>query len=524
MRNRPNLSMPRSAYGGGDVAFWLPDASPTSRVAYRGAPQTIAVMRKGAIRAQGDFATRQLAESICEGIDSKDYTSEYLALLYFLIQHTRYMRDPRTVELVRDPSVLSKQMMAGHTPSIDCLPADTLLLKKGHELVKLDALKPGDEIWGYDRWSKVEATWYKGIRPVDAIKMNNGSTFFATSNHLVYIERCKLHPEKVGSASACELYADNGCHEWERVRIPVKDLVPGMRLVHPDRIPFGDEEQDPDRAYVEGLYISDGWHLKTSFCISGKDGFPKEAQKLEVKSICDRLGIKTTWHQKFINVLDRDWNLRMQLMGGHAPEKHALSINLTEGPAAALLRGIMADSGANTHGTGRTFTSTSHLLSVQTRLIHKMLAVNCGEAFVSNHGGLGKNPVWRLYIRGRGERTEKALRVKSIEREVAEVPVYDLTTDDHYVYLPHADVTVSNCDDGAMWLGTAVLSVGGMATFETVAFSDMFYDGRRQYSHVLTTALEPRTRQKIILDFVAAEKTPEMLRRVKAAETWPIAA
>lgn len=191
--------MPRSAYGGGDVAFWLPDAQPTSRVAYRGAPQTIAVMRKGAIRAQSDFATRQLAESICEGIDSKDYTSEYLALLYFLIQHTRYMRDPRTVELVRDPSVLSKQMMAGHTPSIDC-------------------------------------------------------------------------------------------------------------------------------------------------------------------------------------------------------------------------------------------------------------------------------------------------------------------------------------DDGAMWLGTAVLAVGGMACFETVAFSDMFYDGRRQYSHVLTTALEPRTRQKIILDFVAAEKTPEMLRRVRAVESWPLAA
>lgn len=198
--HRPHPLRPqRTAYSGGDVAFWLPDQPPTSRVGYHGAPQTISVMRKGAVRAQGDFATRQLAESICEGIDSKDYTSEYLALLYFLLQHTRYMRDPRTVELVRDPSVLSRQMMAGHRPSIDC-------------------------------------------------------------------------------------------------------------------------------------------------------------------------------------------------------------------------------------------------------------------------------------------------------------------------------------DDGALWLGTAVMSVGGLATFETLAFSDMFYNGRRQYSHVLTTALEPRTRQKIVLDFVAAEKTPQMLQRVKAAESWPIAA
>lgn len=188
-----------SAYSGGEVAFWLPDQKPTSRVGYAGAPQTIDVMRKSAIRAQGNFATRRLAESICEHIDSKDYTSEYLALLYFLIQHTRYMRDPRTVELVRDPSVLSEQMMQGHRPSIDC-------------------------------------------------------------------------------------------------------------------------------------------------------------------------------------------------------------------------------------------------------------------------------------------------------------------------------------DDGALWLASAILAIGGYACYETLAFSDMFYDGRRQYSHVLTTALEPRTRQKIVLDFVAAEKTPEMLRRCKAAKSWPIAA
>ncbi len=179
--------------------FWSQGAPPTSRVRYQGAPQTIAVMGKSAIKARNSFATRRLAEMICEGIDSKDYASEYLALYNFLLQHSRYMRDPRTVELVRDPTVLSEQMMAGHTVSIDC-------------------------------------------------------------------------------------------------------------------------------------------------------------------------------------------------------------------------------------------------------------------------------------------------------------------------------------DDGALWLGSAVEAVGGRAEFVTVAFEDMFYDGRRQYSHVFTTALEPRARKRIVLDFVAAEKTPEMLRRVKAAKTWPIAA
>lgn len=100
--------------------FWLPDEPPTSMVAYRGAPQTIKVMRHAVLNARSDYSTRELAEAVCEGLDSKDYTSEYLALYHFILQHCRYMRDPRNVELVRDPSVLSKQMLAGHRPSVDC--------------------------------------------------------------------------------------------------------------------------------------------------------------------------------------------------------------------------------------------------------------------------------------------------------------------------------------------------------------------------------------------------------------------
>ncbi len=84
-------------------------------------------MRKAALDDADHFATRQLAESVCEGLDSKDYTSEYHALYYFLLQRTRYMRDPRRVELVRAPYLISQQIMAGHRPSIDCDDAATWL-------------------------------------------------------------------------------------------------------------------------------------------------------------------------------------------------------------------------------------------------------------------------------------------------------------------------------------------------------------------------------------------------------------
>jgi len=105
-------------YGGSELV-WLPDR-PTSKMAYRGAPQTIEVMSQAALDDHKHFETRQLAEAVCEHLDSKDYLSEYLALYNFLLQRSRYMRDPRRTELVRAPYIISQQLLAGHRPSLDC--------------------------------------------------------------------------------------------------------------------------------------------------------------------------------------------------------------------------------------------------------------------------------------------------------------------------------------------------------------------------------------------------------------------
>lgn len=87
---------------------------------YRGAPQTVSVMREAALSAQDQIIVRQLAEEICQGVASKDYGSEYLAIYYYVLGHTRYMRDPRTVELVKNPSIVATDLLAGKIPSLDC--------------------------------------------------------------------------------------------------------------------------------------------------------------------------------------------------------------------------------------------------------------------------------------------------------------------------------------------------------------------------------------------------------------------
>lgn len=343
----------------------------------------------------------------------------------------------------------------------DCLPARTLLLTEGFKLVPIEELKPGMRIWGRDNWTEVTNVWFKGILPVDAVFLNNGSSFKATEDHKVYVALCKKHP-------VC-WEDDKGCScpmsEREIQRLKLSEVCPSMVVVAPERIAFGTETFDPDRALIEGLYLSDGWCSHVSdFDIAGRDGHPKEEQKRLVESICARMDIPTTWFDKSIRVLDKEWALRMQSMGKHATQKHALSINLEEGAAAALLRGIMADSGANTHGNGRTFTTTSRELAMQVRLLHKMFGMTCSERYIVDHGGLGENPIWRLGVRDRTQKkAEKLLRIKAIEREVMSLPVYDLTTADHYVYLPEADVTVSNCDDHSVTMAT-LMTLNGIPT------------------------------------------------------------
>lgn len=94
---------------------------------YRGAPQTIQVMRRAALDSQSDLSVRQLAEEVCSRIDSKDYSSEYLALYNLVLQRCRYMRDPRTVELVKAPYLVAAEILRGGRPSLDCDDMSALL-------------------------------------------------------------------------------------------------------------------------------------------------------------------------------------------------------------------------------------------------------------------------------------------------------------------------------------------------------------------------------------------------------------
>lgn len=350
----------------------------------------------------------------------------------------------------------------------DCLPVGTLLLAEGYRFVPIENLLPGTKIWGRNKWTTVQDVWPKGELPVDVVYLNNGSSFKATSDHKIYVAICR-HDYTWNEEKRCSCPMSS--RSIERIRLA--DAKPGMVVVSPERIDFGTDEMSADRAYIEGLYLADGWcSHDQSFDIAGKDGHPKESQKHAIKEICDQLGISTYWHERYIRIKDGDWTRRVSQMGHKAWLKHAPSIDLTQEAAESLLRGIMADSGANTNGNGRTFTTTSRELMLQVRMLHKMLGQTCSERYIVDHGGLGEHPIWRLGVRDTNRsdgNAVKLLRIKDIERAVVEMPVYDLTTEDHYVYLPEADITVSNCDDHSVLIATLLTLNGITAKFRITA-------------------------------------------------------
>ena len=411
-----------------------------------------------------DPAMRKLALAVTNHCEARDDACELQAVYDYVKTNVRYTGDAGAyVHYDAKGNPVYEQADVFQSPQRtleyrggDCFTQGTLMLGTGHELLPVESVREGMKIWGRDRWSEVQRAWYKGILPVSAIFLNNGSKMMLTEDHHVFAAICRRDSHPHGE-SALKCYCP--VSEREIVRITVSELEPGMVLITPNKLPFGQQSMDPGRAYVEGLYLSDGWAEGSRFAISGRDGCPKEEQKREVENICQRLGVDTRWHERYIAVNDSEWTHRMEQMGHRAWLKHALTIDLDETTAREYLRGIMADSGANTRGKGRTFTSTSRMLAIQMRMLWKMFGRTCGERYVADHGGLGEHPVWRMQIRTKPEEradghAEKLLRVKAIEREVMSLPVYDLTTDDHYVYLPEADVTVSQCDDHQGVVGT----------------------------------------------------------------------
>lgn len=143
---------------------------------------------------------------------------------------------------------------------------------------------------------------------------------------------------------------------------------------------------------------------------------------------------------------------------------------------------------------------------------------------VHDHGGLGRNPIWRLY-EARGLRYhERMPHLTNVGihgvRYAGVEEVCDIEVADNHNFLLANGVLVHNCDDMAVVIATMVGQIGGRVRFVAGGFrgARVHHSGRPVLSHVWAEAYDPNSKSWIVLDPVPGRKVHEMLGKVAHRE------
>jgi len=435
-------------------------------------PERLVVMRQIASMRGRDPRIAKLALAIIRKSKAKprQYKKQAAALL-------KWVQNPKNCFYINEPGErLQDPIYTIRVKHGDCFAEDTLVLRVTGELVPIQQVKEGDLIWGKDDWTTVEAWTEKGKLSITEVCLNNGSVLRLTEGHKVYVRACcgpkkgerfqgKSNPARRDHGPGCAASASGwkqceAHYGSEEVRIKVSELREGMQLVQPERITRDVEHGeafnavkhrgDAERDWLIGAYIAEGWAESSRMMLSGKDGHWKEATKQRAKEYAEERSWPIRWDTRYIAINSPEAAALVGECGKGALNKRIPDAVLIAGNLDALDDGLKLDASQNTNGNGWTFGTVSRTLAIQYRVLQRMLGRSTSLAMVTDHGGYGSNPIYRVGVRSAGDKTQ--LRVKAIHREAAEVPCYDIQTADHYVYLPEADCTVSNCDDMVLLL------------------------------------------------------------------------
>lgn len=204
---------------------------------FRGPRDTLEAMARIALGPRGEqsLLVRQFTETVTREVWPKDYNGEILAIRNVFLQPSptdpnrrlfRYMNDPRHVEWIKDPQRQVEEIQEHGSTTVDCLPESTLVLTRD-QVIPLQGVVPGTEIWGLDGWTRVKALAYKDVLTVSGARMSNGSVVRSTKKHPFMVELCEKHDEDWARPSPCE------CESRRRVKLPFSDLQPEMVVTSP---------------------------------------------------------------------------------------------------------------------------------------------------------------------------------------------------------------------------------------------------------------------------------------------------
>lgn len=434
--------------------------------------ERVSMVHEQAVKGTRDPAVYQLAREVLSRkcgddwcIAERDALGEVRALFDEVKKRVRYTWDPTDYDAFQTPKK-TLELKTG-----DCIPEDALVVTGGYKLKPIGEVVEGDVVMGNGRWTKVSKFWEKGKKKLLAFDLNNGCVLRCTQNHRVFV-----------------VAKDGTVREKRAGQVRV-----GEMLLSPSKLPEGREALGVDRAWLLGAYVADGWPADYRCSISGKDGHPKEEQKRRVQAIAEKEGAPTRWHPRYITINASP--LAQWLMSGTgrgAANKQVPSLDVDAVSRDALLEGLQADAAHEGPARNVVYGTTSDTLALQLRLLHRQRGESVSMRYVTKHGGLGDNPIWRVTVRQSTRKPHP--KVRAI-RELPAMRVVDIETDAHEFYLPEADVIVHNCDDYNSLLAALLRSVGYKVRSRVVQTQ-----GESTWNHIYLLAKVPTTGQWMPLD------------------------
>lgn len=398
---------------------------------------------------------------------------EVMAVWNFYVCNVEYRLDPDGIGDTEEVPVdmFSTVELTLESGTGDCFPEGTLVLREDGAMVPIEAICEGECIHDGTSFVEVTKTWKPKRKPMVRLGLNNGDTIRLSEDHHVW----RVPRTSKGTSGR---YA-----EAERVR--VCDVRLGDDLLQPREFGGGSVELDPDDAFLLAMYVTEGW--------GGYDGKVDESKRPgrigfagvrdgkglreELERIFEERGIHFQGAERQVTVRSKSLpHIDCRELGRTALHKRLPHMNW--GPkTAAILLDVMerADGGWSTSGKTMVYSSVSYELALQYRVLARMHGYSASMTCLTNHGGAGRNPIYRVTRRA-DHQSRPWARVKSLLLEPEPTRCYDITTETSKVYLPESDTIVSQCDDQVVTMGALLKALGFQVKARVVSTNKEFWE------------------------------------------------
>lgn len=490
---------------------------------------TMSWMSKFIREGQYDYRLRALAEKLVADLWPHDYLSEYAAVLNWARANIRYSRDPRTIEQVKTPAVIVE------TKTGDCVTTDTEIIvvdSRGfYRIIAVGALRDSYSqyralSYNFERGSwefKPILAWAdKGKQEVYKIRLTTGYYARVTSGHeLLLWSNEDDRWEKRRLSDACQsVVREDGRRYFKR----------GMTVLAARQIPSLNIESgvSADQLWIGGAYTAEGWHegSHTGIARSGED-------RIDVGVRLERLGVTSRYQEPrpgtggYFDLHAHDVTRWLHAFGSRAIEKHFIwdLMSCSKEDIETLVGGYSWGDSWHNHNKVESHrchvfmhSTISNELARQLKLAHMILGRPLSANLVQNHGGLGRNPIWRMWESTGARYQEKLPGLTNVGVRGAWYDgmddVCDIEVADNHNFVLANGMLAHNCDDLSVLVGTLVGLLGGKVRLVAGGFTA---GEKAPLSHVWLEAWEPTSGAWVVLDPVPGRKVNQMLGRVKKA-------